>query len=184
MTSHTVRGLGQRIPVLMVTALAVVSIGAGAMSFAAFTDEVSVGGNGFSTGTVDIAASPASALFNASGIMPGYTSTAALTVSNSGTASFNYTMSTSATNTDGKGLANQLALVVKTQDTLTGGCANFNGTQLYSGGLGLAAISTARTLSASGSEVLCFQVTLPSTTGNEFQGAATTATFTFSASTS
>ena len=36
-----------------------------------------------------------------------------------------------------------------------------------------------RTLAASGSEVLCINVTLPSGTGNSFQGTTTTATLAF-----
>jgi hypothetical protein len=38
-----------------------------------------------------------------------------------------------------------------------------------------------RSLDAATSEILCFRVSLPSSTGNAFQGATTTATFTFSA---
>jgi hypothetical protein len=36
-----------------------------------------------------------------------------------------------------------------------------------------------RTLAASANEVLCFQVELPSSTGDAYQNATTTATFTF-----
>ena len=36
-------------------------------------------------------------------------------------------------------------------------------------------------LNAAGNETLCFQASLPVATGNAFQGAATTTTFTFSA---
>ena len=183
MTTAARRRLRTRIPALIVTGLAVLSIGAGARSFAAFTDDASVGDNGFSTGTVDIAASPASALVTASNIVPGYSATAALTVSNSGTVDFEYTMSTAATNTDSKNLRDQLTLVIRAKDSDTAGCANFNGTQLYSGSLASGSISTARSISALASEVLCFRVALPSATDNNYQGATTTATFTFSATT-
>ena len=183
MNPTRINGLGQRLPVLLVTALAVLSIGAGAMSFAAFTDDAAVTTNGFTTGTVELTTSPTTALFNVSAILPGYTSTASLTVTNSGTANVEYTMSTTATNADSLNLRDQLTLVVKTKDSDTAGCANFNGTQLYSGSLASGAISTARALNASANEVLCFRVTLPSATGNEYQGAATTATFTFNATT-
>ena len=42
-------------------------------------------------------------------------------------------MTTAATNTDTKNLRDQIGLVVKTKDTNTAGCGNFNGTQLYTG---------------------------------------------------
>jgi hypothetical protein len=82
-----------------------------------------------------------------------------------------------------------MSLVIKTKDTNTAGCANFNGTSLYTGTLANGAFGdpTAgaqagdRTLAGAASEVLCFAATLPSATGNAFQGATTTATFTFSA---
>ncbi len=94
-----------------------------------------------------------------------------------------------ATNADSKNLRDQMTLVIKTKDTNTAGCANFNGTQLYSGTLAAGAIGDPttgaqagdRSLAGPGSEVLCFRATLPSTTTSLFQGAATTATFTFSA---
>ena len=38
-----------------------------------------------------------------------------------------------------------------------------------------------RTLNAGASEVLCIQVSLPSSSGNTYQGITTTATFTFNA---
>jgi len=38
-----------------------------------------------------------------------------------------------------------------------------------------------RTLAASGNEVLCFNVSLPSSTGDAYQGLTTTATFNFQA---
>jgi hypothetical protein len=105
----------------------------------------------------------------------------ALTVENEGSVALTYTMSTSATDPDSKGLRDQLTLVIREMDTDTAGCANFNGTQLYSGALSGGAISSERTLAASASEVLCFRVNLDLSTGNAFQGATTAATFTFSA---
>ncbi|HVA87813.1 MAG TPA: hypothetical protein VNF73_16025, partial [Candidatus Saccharimonadales bacterium] len=115
--------------------------------------------------------------------------TAALTVSNTGTAQLRYSMTTATTNADGKALKDQLVLTIKTQDTNTGGCANFNGTQLYTGALSGAlfgdptqgAQAGDRNLAAATNEILCFQASLPLSTGNTFQNAATTATFTFAA---
>ena len=169
--------------------LAIASIGTTVYTFALFTSSAANGSNDFTTGTIDIAVSPASAVLTASGMMPGDTSNGTLTVQNNGTGSLRYAMTTAATNADGKGLRDQLSLVVRTKDTNTAGCGNFNGTQLYSGALSGASIGdpatgdqgSDRTLTGASSEVICFRATLPIGTGNAFQGAATTATFTFSA---
>ena len=169
--------------------LAIASIGTTVYTFALFTSSAANGSNDFTTGTIDIAVSPASAVLTASGMMPGDTSNGTLTVQNNGTGSLRYAMTTAATNADGKGLRDQLSLVIRTKDTNTAGCGNFNGTQLYSGALSAALIGdpatgdqgSDRTLTGASSEVICFRATLPIGTGNAFQGAATTATFTFSA---
>jgi spore coat-associated protein N len=180
---NLMRSLGtSRIRMTAITSLAVVSVGAGAMSMAVFTDEADVDNNNFSTGTVVISTDPATALFTVTDMLPGDTAgPQALTVENEGSVALTYTMSTSATDPDSKGLRDQLTLVIREMDTDTAGCANFNGTQLYSGALSGGAISSERTLAASASEVLCFRVNLDLSTGNAFQGATTAATFTFSA---
>jgi hypothetical protein len=115
---------------------------------------------------------------------PGDVRYAPLTVANTGTLPFSYAMATSATNTDGKNLRDQLTVEVRLVAN-TGACtaAGFNGssTTLTSGALSAAAF-TGRSLAASASEVACFKVSLPSSAGDAYQGAATTATFTLSAS--
>ena len=166
---------------------------AGVTSLAVFTSSASVGGNTFTTGTVVISTAPASALVTFSNMAPGDTTTQSLVVTNGGTLSLRYAISSVATNTDAKGLKDQLVLTIKTIDVTTPGvpCDNFDGTQLYTGDLdgttGALVGSSAqgaqagdRTL-ASGSETLCFRVNLPLATGNAFQNATTTATFTFDA---
>jgi hypothetical protein len=93
-------------------------------------------------------------------------------------------VTSSSTNTDGKGLNAQLTVTIKTLGT---SCAAFDGTSLYSGALSAAGIGDVtagaqagdRTLAAASSETLCFRATLPGATGNAYQGATTTATFTF-----
>jgi hypothetical protein len=170
-------------------AFSMASVGAGAYSLALFTSTASNGSNAFTVGTLSLTTSPASALITFSGMMPGDATTGTLTVSNGGNAQLRYAMTTSATNTDTKGLMNQMTLVIKTKDSNTSGCTNFNGTQLYSGTLAAGAIGDPtvgnqtgdRTLAGAGSEVLCFQAGLPSSTLIAFQGATTTATFTFTA---
>jgi hypothetical protein len=168
-----------QIAVLLTASL--VTLGSGALSLAIFTDTDSSTGS-FATGTIDIATSP-SALFAVSGMMPGDSVDATLTVANNGTAELRYAMSTT---DDGAALADQLTLTVKTQGT---SCAAFDGTTLSTGALSAAAIGdpaqgdqgSDRTLAAGASEDLCFRATLPLSTDDTFQGASTDVTFTFDA---
>jgi hypothetical protein len=170
-------------------ALALGSVGAGAITLALLTSSASTGGNAFTVGTIAIGLSPSSALLTMSGMLPGDSTTGTLTVSNGGTGTLRYAVTTAATNPDGKALRDQMTLAIRTKDSNTAGCANFNGTQLYSGTLAAAAVGDPavgaqagdRTLAAAASEILCFRATLPSSTSIGYQGAATTATFTFDA---
>lgn len=159
-------------------------------SLALFTDSATVPANTFSTGTIDIATSPTTALVTMSAMVPGDQVTAPLTVLNNGSLALRYAM-TSTTTEDT--LAAQLVLTVKSG---VASCSNANwaasGTTLYSGALGSVATTAVlgsvtqgsqagdRSLSGGASEVLCFNVTLPAnaTLGS---GASTTATFTFQA---
>jgi predicted ribosomally synthesized peptide with SipW-like signal peptide len=175
--------------------LTVVTVG----TVALFTDTETVGANTFSTGTIDLTVAPTSAAITYSNMMPGDSVTDDVVVANAGSESLRYAVASSATNADSKGLKDQLVLTVKTVDATTPSnpCNEFDGTQLYTGDLdgtigkiigdsatgqqGVAATGGDRTLASSTNETLCFRVDLPSTTGNAFQGAATTATFTFNA---
>jgi hypothetical protein len=162
------------------------SMGAGALSLALFTSTAAVSGNAFTAGTVVIGAAPATAALTATNMMPGDVVNGQITVSNTGTAQLRYAMSSASTNADTKALRDQLTLTVKTLGT---SCAAFDGTQLYTGALNGAAFGSNaagqqagdRSLNAGANEVLCFRATLPLATGNAFQGATTTATFTFDA---
>jgi spore coat-associated protein N len=150
-----------------------------------FTESVDNGGNTFTSGSVDISTSPASAFITMDNMAPGDIVTDQVTVSDDGTLEMRYAMTTVATNTDLLNLRDELTLTIREEGT---DCATFDGTQLYTGTLANGAIGDPdqggdvgdRTLAASDSEVLCFRVTLPSgSTGPE--DAATTATFTFAA---
>lgn len=103
-------------------------------------------------------------------------------------------MTTSSTNPDTKALRDALSLTVKTVDVTTPGtpCNDFDGsTTLYTGTIGASTAAfgdpTAgadtgdRLLAAGANETLCFQVSLPGSTGNGAQGATTATTFTFDA---
>jgi spore coat-associated protein N len=162
---------------------------------AVFTDTENVGANAFSSGTIEITATPATALVSFTNMMPGDSVTDDLVVANAaGSQAARYAVSSVATNADTNGLKDQLVLTIKTVDVTTPGtpCDNFDGTQLYTGDLdstagkligdsAQGAQAGDRTLAVSASETLCFRVSLPLSTGNAYESAATTATFTFDA---
>jgi len=169
-------------------ALAVASMMAGAMSLALFTDQQTVN-NSFTAGTIALNGPGITSLsLSSSALMPGDTKNSSVTVQNDGTAQLRYAVSATSTNTDIKNLRTVLTLTVKTIGT---NCATFDGTQLFTGTLGAStaiiglpaqgADTGDRNLSVSANEVLCFRLQLPSGTGNAYQGAATTTTFTFDA---
>ena len=176
----------RRLATLLVLSLASGIIGAGALSLAVYTDSKAVAGNAFTTGTIVLGVSPASALLTSSNMMPGDTLNGTLVVSNTGTGALRYAMTGASTNADTKGLMNQLTLTVKTLGT---SCALFDGVSVYTGTLASPAFGDPaqgaqagdRILAAAGSETLCFRVMLPLATGNAFQNATTTTTFTFQA---
>lgn len=159
-----------------------------ALTQAVWGDQENVGGNAFSTGSVDIAASPASAALSLSDMAPGDKSTATLSMSNAGTLDLRYSMTTgiAASST----LADGLTLRVKESVTdCSNGGFDGTGTSLYSGALSGGAFGDPtqgadagdRALAAGAGEDLCFQVELPSGAANTLQSLSTTATFTFDA---
>jgi hypothetical protein len=169
--------------VALLGAVSILTIGAGSISLAQFTDTATSTWS-FTTGTIDISTSPA-VLTAVSNMLPGDTATQALTVTNGGTGDLRYALSTVATNA----LGAQLQLTIKTQDG-GGGCAAFTGTSvlaataLNGAGFGSSAQGANagdRNLAAGANEVLCFRVSLPLSTGNTFQNTSSAATFTFDA---
>ena len=168
--------------------VSVISLGV----LALFTDTASVPGNTFSTGTVDISTAPASALVTFSGMAPGDQVTNPITVTNAGTLQLRYAVTSTTTENT---LAAQLDLTIKSGvTTCTNAGFSVDGAVVYAtGDLGsMAGVNVIgsptqgaqagdRTLAAAGSEVLCFNVSLPLATGNAFQGLTTTATFAFQA---
>ena len=157
-------------------------------SLAVFTDTKANGGNAFSTGILQIDDVPAAAVVTFATMAPGDSVIAGLVINNSGTLALRYAMSGVTTNFDGKGLADQLQLTIRVK---TGNaCAAEDGVIIYGpGALSAGAFGSNaqgdqpcdRTLAASANETLCFKVLLPLATGNAYQNATTTATFTFDA---
>ncbi len=147
----------------------------------------------FSPGTVDISTTLVSALITFGNMSPSDSTTQSLVVRNIGASELRYAMITSATDPDGEGLRDQLQLTIRTIDISTPAtpCDDFDGTLLYgpAGALSAGAIGSIapgaqagdRVLAAGASETLCFRVGLPPATGNAYQNATTTATFTFDA---
>jgi hypothetical protein len=175
------RSKRRRALIVMLLSSSLAMLGAGAMSLAVFTDSQAASGS-WSAGTVVLGVSPSTA-FTASGIMPGDQGSQTVTVDNTGTGDLRYAMTSSATNDDAKGLAAQLDLTVQ-----AGTCAA-PGATLYSGSLDGASFGDPaqggdagdRDVAAGASDDLCFSWSFPLDSGNAYQGAATTATFTFDA---
>jgi predicted ribosomally synthesized peptide with SipW-like signal peptide len=174
---------------LLMAATAIISVTGATLSLALFTDTQQVTGNAFTTGTIDISVAPATAVLTATTMMPGDTVNGSAVVSNAGTAQLRYAVTGIATNTDGLGLASQITITIRELGT---SCAAFDGTQLFSGVVGYATTNLIgdpaqggqagdRTLNAGSNETLCLRATLPLATGNAYQGATTTMTFTFDA---
>ena len=187
--------LSRRVSKRLLGAAVLAIAGIGAMttaSLALFTDTETVASNAFSTGTVDLTTSPASAAVTFSNMSPGDQVTSALTVTNAGTLALRYAL-TSTTTEDT--LAAQLDMTVKVG---VSACTDLgfgaDGTIIYAtgdlgstGGLAVFGDPTAgahagdRSLASLANEELCFNVTLPASTANSFQGTSTTASLAFSA---
>jgi Camelysin metallo-endopeptidase len=175
--------------IFFAVALLLGSIGASfSLTGALYTDVETVDNNTFTVGTLDISASPATALFTAPAMAPGDSVTAELTVTNAGTLDLRYAAESE---TDEDVLSAQLVLTIKSGVTT---CDNTDwdsdGTALYTGILGSTSVETLfgdktagadagdRTLAPSASEDLCFHVELPITAPDASQGVTTTAAFT------
>lgn len=167
------------IGLLLLASLA--TLGSGLTSLAIWTDTGTTSAS-FTAGTVDLTTSPATVL-TVGAMAPGQSGSAALTVTNSGTLALRYAMTSSSTNADGLGLRGQLELTVSA-GTCPGSTALFGPAALNGAAFGdptQGADTGDRTLAAAAAETLCFAWSLPASTGDSFQGSATTTTFTFAA---
>jgi len=155
--------------------------------FSLFTATTDNDANTFTSGSVDISTSPATAFLTMSYMAPLDSVTAELIVTNDGTLQMRYAMTTATTDVDNLHLDDTLTLVIRELGT---DCATFDGNLVYGGtGETLAAgfigdptpggDTGDRLLNAGAHEHLCFKVTLPDVTGP--MSAETTATFTFDA---
>jgi len=177
---------------LVLMTVGVVATGLGVASNAIWTDSDEVDANLFTTGSVSLSTNPTTALVTFTSGAPGQDTTPqSLTVTNDGTMELRYAVTMTADNADTKSLYAELDLTIREEDVdPTVPCDDFDGTPIYGPDLpfllddNLIGNPTAgpdtgdRTL-ASGSEYLCFRVTLPDTAPNTVQAASTTAVFTF-----
>ena len=184
----------RRIFLYALPVLAVAGIGAGSLSLALFTDTAQVDGT-FTTATISLDPSDVASLSLSSGAMvPGDVLTDDVVVTNDGTAELRYSVTTASTNVDGLGLRDVLTLAVRGVDATTPGtpCNDFDGPVVVAPTtLGTSSVAIGdptpgadtgdRVLTAGSGETLCFRLSLPISTGNAYQGATTTTTFTFDA---
>jgi hypothetical protein len=191
---HSFRRARRRLIGLAVLVLAVTSMWMGSLSLALFTDQESVAA-AFSSGTVALDDVKIDSLtLTTSGLVPGDTVTDAVEVENDGSVDLRYALSTATTDPDGKGLRDVLVLTVKAADVTTPAvpCDDFDGstlvaaTALGASGAGFGDASQGadpgdRTLAGGANEVLCVRVALPLATGDAYQAASATTTFTFDA---
>jgi hypothetical protein len=162
--------------------LAALTAGSGALSLAVFTSSADATG-AFTTGTIDLGASPAT-VFSATGIMPGATGSATMTVSNNGTGALRYAMTSASTDPDGKGLRDALELTVSAGACPGAGAPLFGPAPVDGAAFGDPSQGDDagdRALPGATSEALCFAWSLPLSAGDGLQGATTTTTFTFGA---
>lgn len=183
---------------LLMAGTALIAATGATMSLALFTSQVAVAGNAFTAGTIVLGVNPASAILTSAALMPGDVIPVgipgqAVTVSNTGTGALRYSITGTSTDADGKHLNTVLLLTVRQPDGNAGAsCAAFTGNILFNAvvptaGVAMVGSSTQgfqagdRALAAGTNETLCFKASLPIGTGNAFQGAASTYTFTFDA---
>lgn len=164
-----------------VAALAVVlaAVGVTVGSGANFTASAANPTNTFTAGTLSIGSSSSSALFNAANLKPGDTVSGTVDIQNTGSLPGVFTLGTSNV-TDAAGLLGQLDLKVEDCGVFSGTTAPpCAGTNIVYGGKANAVPATVAlgSFAASAKHQYKFDVTLPSSTANAFQGAGATFQF-------
>lgn len=182
-------GRRRRLLAMAAAGLAVASMSAGAMSLALFTDTETVDGT-FTSGTIVLDAAKVDALSLTTSLMPGDQVTDDVVVENDGSAQLRYDVSAASaddSSPNGGALYEALTLTVKGADldVVPDGtpCDDFDGSSvLATTTLGATTtVASDRVLNSGTNETLCVRVALPLATGNAYQGAQTTTTFTFAA---
>lgn len=159
------------------------SVGAGGYSLANFVAQNSTGGD-FTSGTVTLGLTPASAVVSYAGMVPGNQVAATLTLQNAGTGALRYSMVGVASNPDGRSLGDVIDLTIERRT----GCGGAVLETLFDGSASAAAFGDPRagtdpgdrSLAPATAEILCVRATLPADTDPLYASSATTLTFTFS----
>jgi predicted ribosomally synthesized peptide with SipW-like signal peptide len=166
-------------------------LGLGSMgTFAYWTDQVTVTGVTFSSGSIDLRVNNLDTVtsyttLNLSNMVPGNSSAGVLTIKNQGLSPLKYTATTSATNGDGKDLRSGLSVKVTGDSSVSGSGASttcsssaLSGTSSsLNGGL----VTTGRLLQPGTTETLCIQITLPTTASSSLQSATSDISMAFNA---
>ena len=167
-------------------------VGVGATgTFAAWTDSATVSGTTISSGTIDLKVNDLDSIIgytgmSITGMLPGNSNAAVITVRNAGTAPLKYYLDASTSNADGKGLGAALTAKV-TGDAATSGTspsatcpgAALSGSRSSFGASLLGSAASPRLLGVGASETICIQGTLPSNASTSLQGATTNISLTF-----
>jgi hypothetical protein len=177
---HALAAHPRRTLAALAVVLAAVGITVG--SGANFTASAANPGNVFTTGTLVIANSSSSALFNATGLKPGDVKTSTVDISNTGSLAGDFVVKT-ANATGSSTLLGQIDLTVADCGVWTGGTAPScaSPTTKYSGkvnGLTSAALGN---YAGGAQHRYVFTATLPSSTNDTFQGLTAGVDFTWSA---
>jgi spore coat-associated protein N len=186
---------GKRILLTVAGFVAVAGIAGGAVSLAVYTDTETVDAT-FTSGTIILDATKIDALtLTSTNLVPGDSITGAVDVENDGTSQLRYSLNTTSTSVAGPngGVLNAaLTVEVRTVDVDLVGCGSFDGTVLQASevlgasnvmfGTPSPTVGTGdRTVNVAATDVLCIKVSLPIATGDTYQGATATTTFTFNA---
>jgi predicted ribosomally synthesized peptide with SipW-like signal peptide len=161
MTSMQRKAVTSMMLVAMVFALV------GGATFAYFTDSAANNSNAFEAGTLDIGLDPAAATFSVPLMAPGDAIDGNLTVQNSGSLPFFFTIAAAKASGD-----DNFFNALKLQITNTA-----SGDVIYDGMLN--SLNTNSALAAGANQPLKFTVSLPATAGNELQGKTCNVAFTF-----
>ena len=172
----------RRMLAALLMASAIATIGASAMTLAVFTDTQSATGS-WTSGTIKLGAISPSTVFTATNILPGDGGSQTVVVSNAGTGELRYAMSSLSTSTDTKGLAGQMTLLVKVGTCVAPGATIYTGSLsgAFFGSNAQGQDTNDQVVPAASSQSLCFTWGFPIGSGNAFQSANASTTFTFDA---
>ena len=158
-------------------------------TLAYWTDDATASGATFTSGTIDllVGGDETDAFdFSAMGVtnmVPGSTEAQTITVNNNGSAPFKYTVTSAATNAGAPNLPGALTWRITTGTASGADLSRVCSGAVVNTGTGIngSLTSTGRQVLTTATETLCFEVTLPTDAPSALQGATTTATLTFTA---